>query len=198
MTSISSPLPRGFTLVEAVIALALTALILATLSAALFGLSQSYAKSTIRAEREEMMLLVSRALRRNLEQARPSEQQRDTPSQPALRGDNNVLEWIGYLPDSANLRGLYLWRLTMIDATDGSRQLAITLTPRHITPTLSPELPPHVLVERLTRLEINYQSMDDAVWLNHWNAHRFPALIRIEISDENSGAWPPIIVRLEP
>ncbi|MEW6446135.1 MAG: prepilin-type N-terminal cleavage/methylation domain-containing protein [Pseudomonadota bacterium] len=188
----------GFSLIEAVIALALTALILATLGASLFGLSQGFAKGTARAERDDTMLHVSQSLRRALEQARQRTIQREDEQRPSLLGQPGSLEWLAYMPEASTYRGLHIWRLETLPVDDKSGQkLALTLTPWSASEPAAP-YPPHTLVDGVTRLHIQYQNLADGLWSERWEQPRLPLRIRIEISTEAGGDWPPIVVRLTP
>ncbi|MEW6727939.1 MAG: prepilin-type N-terminal cleavage/methylation domain-containing protein [Pseudomonadota bacterium] len=186
---------RGFTLIEVVIALALTSLIFATLGAALFGLTQGFAKSTARAEREDTMLHVSQALRRAIEQAAPRPAQ--AGSEPSLVGQPDSLEWLAPMPEASPYRGLHLWRLEAQTLDAANRRLVLTLTPW--TPgTSATPYPPQPLVDGLTQIQLHYQDTQSGQWTDHWEQARRPLRVRIEIITKDHGPWPPIVARLAP
>jgi len=190
---------KGFTLIEVIIALALTALILASLSAALYGLSQGFAHATERSAREDSLNRVSLALHQAIEQARYIE----TPGQEAtfrsLLGTAETLDWLAYLPASSPQGGLHHWHL---EPQDG--ELLLTLTP-WIEPKAQTEnqeppasLPPHQIIGDLSGFKLSYQNAKTGEWTDQWDGLLLPARIRLDIATHASGTWPPIIVRLEP
>lgn len=193
----SHPAPWGFTLIEVVIALALTSLIFATLGATLFGLSQGFAKATVHAEREDTMLHVSQTLRRAMEQARPRPFQIGTELQPSLTGGPDGIEWLAPMPESSPYRGLHIWRLDTQPFDASSRHLILTLTPWGSDAPAAPH-PPHTLAENITHFQITYQDAQNGQWTDHWEQPRRPLRVRLEIASEDHGPWPPIIARLAP
>lgn len=193
-----APAARGFTLVEVIIALALTALILVTLTAALFGLSQSFATATTRAERENTIIQVSRALRQQLEQTLVIDIRRDVHPHPSLTGGPQELEWFAYMPESSPVAGLHIWRLEMIPTQGGLNRLSLTLTPWAEQRIPLPSYPPHTLIDGVTQFAIAYQEAKSGAWTDHWDASELPLRLRLELTTDSLGQWPPIIVRLEP
>ena len=189
----------GFTLVEVIIALALTALILASLSAALYGLSQGFAHATERSAREDTLNRVSLALHQAIEQARYIEAVNQSEAFRSLLGSAETLDWLAYLPESSPQGGLHHWHL---EPQNG--ELLLTLTP-WIEPKAQTEnqeapasLPPHQVIGDLSGFKLSYQNAKTGEWADHWDGLLLPARIRIDIATHASGAWPPIIVRLEP
>jgi general secretion pathway protein J len=188
----------GFTLVEIIIALALTALILASLSAALYGLSQGFAHASARAEREDSLNRVSLALHQAIEQARYIEPPNGDSTFHSLLGNADSLDWLAYLPESSPLAGLYHWHLTPQNS-----ELLLTLTPwiepKNNENQESPaSLPPHQVISGLSAFKLSYQNAKTGEWTDQWDGLLLPARVRLDIATQNSGAWPPIIVRLEP
>jgi general secretion pathway protein J len=189
---------HGFTLVEIIIALALTALILASLSAALYGLSQGFTHATQRSEREDTINRVSLALQQAIEQARYIEPPNGAQAFHSLLGGAGNLDWLAYLPESSPLAGLYHWHL---EPQEG--ELLLTLTPwiepkNADNPEPPASLPPHQVINGLTAFSLSYQNAKTGEWTDQWDGLLLPARIRLDMSTQNSGAWPPIIVRLEP
>ncbi len=189
---------HGFTLVEIVIALALTALILASLSAALYGLSQGFAHATQRSEREDSLNRVSQALRQAIEQARFIEATQDGKLIPSMLGTAQSLDWLAYLPESSPQGGLHHWHL---EPQNGELLLTLTpwIDPQHTQNQEPPaSLPPHQVLDDLTQLSIAYQDAKTGEWSDTWGAPLLPTRIRIELATHASGTWPPIVIRLEP
>lgn len=192
---------HGFTLVEVIIALALTALILASLSAALYGLSQGFSHATERSAREDTLNRVSLALHQAIEQARYIESPGQAETFRSLLGTNETLDWLAYLPASSPQGGLHHWHL---EPHNG--ELLLTLTPwvepkgqdQTENQELPASLPPHQVLGDLTGFKLSYQNAKTAEWSDQWDGRLLPARIRLDIATQSTGAWPPIIVRLEP
>ena len=189
---------HGFTLVEIIIALALTALILASLSAALYGLSQGFAHASARADREDTLNRVSLALRRTLEQARHIETVSAGKPAHSLLGTTDSIDWLATLPESSPQSGLHHWNLHVENG-----ELLLTLTPwidpqRTENQEAPASLPPHQVLEGVTQFNLAYQDARSGEWLEAWDSPFMPARLRLNIATQTQGAWPPIIVRLEP
>ena len=188
----------GFTLVEVIIALALTALILASLSAALYGLSQGFAHATARSEREDTLNRVSLALHQAIEQARFIEATQDGKLIPSLLGSTESLDWLAYLPASSPQGGLHHWNLHV---DNGELLLTLTpwLDPQHSQTQKAPaSLPAHLILDQVTQFKLSYQNAKTGEWTDQWEGLLLPSRIHLDIATQNSGAWPPIIVRIEP
>jgi len=193
----------GFTLVEVIIALALTALILASLSAALYGLSQGFSHATERSAREDTLNRVSLALHQAIEQARYIETPGQGTTFRSLLGTTTSLDWLAYLPESSPQGGLHHWHL---EPQDG--ELLLTLTPWRASTAQSENqaenqeppasLPPHQVIGDLSAFKLSYQNAKTGEWADQWDGLLLPARIRLDIATQASGTWPPIIVRLEP
>lgn len=189
---------RGFTLVEVVIAVGLTSLILAALGSALHGLSQGFARATEQAQRQDRVQRTTQALRGSLDRITGARFAR--APQILVEGSASDLTWLAPLPDSAPMAGLYRWRLR---AQDGKLELAFedpqlkTEAPPGAAPVPAvAALPNKMLLDDLTRLELAYQHPETGAWQDTWAAPRPPLRLRLLISTEADGAWPPITVRL--
>lgn len=186
---------RGFTLVEVVIAVGLTSLILAALGSALHGLSQGFGRATEQAQRQDRVQRTAQALRGSLDRITGARFAR--VPQILLEGSATHLTWLAPLPDSAPVAGLYRWRLRVLDST---LELAFedpqpTGDKAAAAPPVAP-LPNKVLLDDLTRLELAYQHPETGVWQDKWAEPRPPLRLRLLISTEADGDWPPITVRL--
>lgn len=189
---------HGFTLVEVVIAVGLTSLILAALGSALHGLSQGFARATEQAQRQDRVQRTTQALRGSLDRITGARFAR--APQTLAEGSATHLTWLAPLPDSAPVAGLYRWQLR---ALDGKLELAFedpqlkTEGPPGAAPAPAvAALPNKVLLDDLTRLELAYQHPETGAWQDTWAAPRPPLRLRLLISTEADGAWPPITVRL--
>ena len=193
---------QGFTLVEIIIALALTALILASLSAALYGLSQGFARASLAGERSDTLNRVSLALRLAIEQARFIEAAQNGKLIPSLVGTADSIDFLAMLPESSPQAGLHHWNLHVENG-----ELLLTLTPwidpkdaakQDFASEAPASLPPHQVLQNVTQFNLAYQNAKTGEWQDQWDDPFLPARVRLDISSEALDAWPPIIVRLEP
>ncbi len=99
---------RGYTLVEMVIALALTGLLMAVLGGALYGIGQGFARATTRAESVDRVFRVSQSLRATLSRMVPV---RQGGAKFPVESERGLLRWVAPLPDSVPMAGLYKWTL---------------------------------------------------------------------------------------
>jgi prepilin-type N-terminal cleavage/methylation domain-containing protein len=173
--SISSQ--RGFTLVEVIVALAITGLIMATVGSALFGMAQGFARVTERAQHQDRVFRVSQALRNSL--ARMTVPRYGKPVAP-LRGEPGRLTWLSPLPESAPHAGLYQWEL---EGSSGVLRLHLT------DHSQAQSLPDKVLSSDLTSLSFEFQG-PDGHWQDAWSEASPPLRIRIRIATRAEGGWP--------
>jgi len=178
----------GFTLVELVIALTLTALLLAALGSALHGLGHGFARSTAQADRFDRVLRVSLALRNSLLRTTGTPYA-SVHRSPPLTGTSDRLEWLATLPDSSPVQGLYRWRLFVRDGA----LIAEIDDPLGASP---PPLPPTTLVDDLLALSIEYQEAANGLWLDRWDAPHPPLRLRLRIVTQADGSWPPLILAI--
>lgn len=168
---------RGFTLVEVIVALAITGLIMATVGSALFGMGQGFAKVTERAQRQERVFRVSQALRNSLARMTVP---RYGKSVVPLRGEPGRLTWLSPLPESAPQAGLYQW---VLEGGNGVLKLHLTDQGQEQS------LPDKVLSSDLTSLSFEFQGQDGR-WLDAWSEATPPLRIRIRIATRSEGGWP--------
>lgn len=177
----------GFTLVELIIALSLTALILVALGSALHGLGQGFARGTQQADRVDRILRVSQALRNSLLRMTTASFG-PAAERPPLVGDAASMVWQAALPDSTPVQGLYRWRL-------GVMQDALVLQ-LEAAPEAEAALPPSRLVDDLRTFDVHYQDAASGQWLRRWDARALPLRVRLQIETVSDGPWPPIVVLL--
>lgn len=175
---------RGYTLVEMVIALALTALLMAVLGGALYGVGQGFSKSTARAETVDRVFRVSQSLRKSLSQVAPV---RHGGAQKSLDVANGTLSWIAPLPDSVPLPGVYRWTLT---AARGKLELTLAdLSGQAVFPAKP-------LVEDLQQFRVQLQRAATGDWVDGWEDPELPLRVRLHIQTVAYGHWPVITVHL--
>lgn len=175
---------RGYTLVEMIVALALTGLIMATLGGALYGLGQGFARATVQAESMDRVFRVSQSLRLSL--SRLSIGRRD-PKLLSIEGGGGRVSWLAPLPESAPISGLYRWSLS------GERgQLEL-----HLTELAGGSIfPAKPLIDDLIAFHVSFQDPLSGQWVDAWSERTLPRRVRLSIKSVKRGEWPAITVLL--
>jgi general secretion pathway protein J len=181
--------PRGFTLVELLIALALTGLVTLLLLSATRMAALGINRVSAQAERLEARRTLEEMLRRALSSAVASPL---LPSAPPLVGGPEKLEFLSLAEDS----GAGLYRVSL--AVERS-----ALVLRRSRDGASGESAPErtLLAPRLASLAIAYFGAPAANAEPHWQerwegSRRLPKLVRITLDTGDGIAWPPLVVRL--
>lgn len=191
----------GFTLVEVVITLTITALIMLGLVSALATFGQSAARADARVARADDVRLVSGFLRTLLGRSTSAytEYGRGPGGTALFAGTPRQLRWLGVMPARHGVGGLYLFRLLIAPGPDGAASLTLQYRP-YTGGGLAvgwEGVPRKVLVSGVTGLEFGYRGAEpDAPWQSHWRKRKTtPALVRARIAVGNRG-WPELLVRL--
>lgn len=198
--------PAGFTLVEVMIAVSLTALILAGLGSALFAFGKASTRIDEGLARIEAMRIVPAFLRSALGSVA------DAPvfesglvHAESFSGTRAELRWTGVLPGRHGVGGLHHLRLYAERRAEGA-VLVLQYLP-FTGPGRMPEweaLRPQVLIPDLESFALAYKQPSpgawnhDPVWLDDWSVPgRLPDAVRVSITAAGT-AWPPLIVPLYP
>jgi len=210
----------GFTLLELLISLSLTALITLLLFGALHLGGKSWESADRHVERVDEMRLVAGFIRRNLSQMQPVWFRSDKGKALLFGGDEQTLEWVSPTSEHLGLGGLMLLRLSR-DAE--GRQLILTRWLYHPEVLAGGDGIPrwrplrgagsdgdqkqyrevfgrHLLLSRLAGLELAYFGSKEADQEPRWHAqweHGFtlPRLVRIRLLLDD-GRWPDIVIRV--
>jgi prepilin-type N-terminal cleavage/methylation domain-containing protein len=182
----------GFTLIEVLIVLALTALILVMLGQGIrLGLRGTAAFDRgVQTQRD--MVPVEQALRGMLERADPGVY----PNPPLVAGTAHTFVFTTDLPDPAT--GATQRADVRLEAAGG--QLLLWWTPHsHGLPFGPPPAPEReVLLDGVSRLDIAYAARTaPSAWLTAWTYKVLPGMVRLTIvGATGQEAWPPVVVRL--
>jgi len=198
--------PRGFTLVEVVIALSLTTLILLGLGSALFAFGKSSGRIEEGLARIETMRIVPNFLRSALGSVADAPTfESGVARAEGFSGTRGELRWTGALPGRHGMGGLHHLRLFAERRADGPVLLLQYLP--YTGPGRMPdwhEIRPHTLVNGIESFSIAYKAPSPGawnytpVWLDEWTVPgRLPDAVRLSITAAGT-AWPPLIVPLYP
>ena len=195
------PPPRsaGFTLVELLIALALTALVLAAAFAAFGLIGRSTDTATLLRDRSERMMLVERFLRSKLEGMRQLKRLDNGRPVVFFSGNAAGLLWIAPLPERPVGGGLHLLRLGPDRHPDGRTDWVLEILPYQgfDTPLEWAAAERIVLLENLSTLRWQYFDGRTGQWLDEWADPAFyPARLRLFLGAEGQ-EWPVLVFALD-
>jgi general secretion pathway protein J len=196
--------PRGFTLVELLIALVLLAL----LSAVLYG-SLGFAGTTLdrgeaKVDATSGMRLAQAFLRANLEEQHPLRMRKIVEWPLVFAGEQEELRYAAALPARVASGGVWFYRLSV--RHDEART---PLVLERMLPDLAAAQAPEftgaersVLAQDITGLKIGYFGRDagaadanDPTWRDRWDdPQRLPIMIRIDVAPKRGPAWPTLFV----
>lgn len=183
---------RGFTLVELLIALALTGLVSLLLLSATRMAALGIDRVSAQAERLEARRALDDLLRRELSAAIASPL---LPNTPPLVGGPDTLEFLSLAEDSG--AGLYRIRLAVENA-GGSNALVLS---RSSSASVAGAPQRTLLAPHLQSFAIAYfgapAESEAAKWHERWEGSRaLPQLVRITLDLGDGIARPPLVVRL--
>jgi general secretion pathway protein J len=199
--------PRGFTLIEVVIALALSALIMFGLVSALAGMGNIASRLDERGGQTDRQWLAGGFLRETLVTALGQYKYKlpDGGESVYFSGTSQFMEWVGNMPARHGAGGIHHFRLLLREAESGEAPwLEIQYAPyAPESADLAPEAvaAAHVLAAEVRGFAIAYQSKpvrtdEEAVWSDVWDdPERLPGRVRILIETRDS-AWPPLVATI--
>lgn len=196
---------RGFTLLEALVALTLLALMLAVLTGSIRFAGQSRDAVAARLDSMENMRIASDFLRQTLTQAHPKRWLKVVGRPFVFRGEQNELAMAAPLTARVGVGGLFLLKFFLVDGEKGEGKKLVMA--REFPEPNAQEMPDFssaetvVLAEHLSELEFGYLGRDDEAtdptWRDDWKeGGRMPEAVRIRIRTDKGVAWPEMIIPL--
>lgn len=199
------PLPRGFTLIEVLLA---TVLLVGGLAIA-FATVRSAMNIAQRGERvaaqNERMRAVEGFLRRRLSMALPTPAEPPDPTREPLyfQGEAQRMLFVSELPGYLGRGGPYVHELQGRGRGDTQAlELGLTLVQNGERIAEIPPRPPEVLADGLREVSFRYRGVDVRTgqlgeWQDRWDdTRRLPNLVEIRIAPQQGVAWPPLVVAL--
>lgn len=190
---------RGFTLLELLIALAVTAAVVALMFAGFGVLGRSEERNQRGMERTERMLIVSQWLGRKFDALRIISRRDDNKFVNFFSGNAAGAVWVAPLPERGDAGGLYVFRISPLRFDSGQVDLSVEAVP--YTGALMAldwnNALRETLLSDVRTLQWYYQDGQSLEWTQQWDSTQpsFPARIRLEIADQR-GAWPPLVFSL--
>jgi len=189
----------GFTLVEVVVALAVTGLLMLVLYDGLHLGMRSWAGGMDRSERSEALRRLERFMRGQLARVHlPVGAADGLAGGPRYRGEPTRMRFVGRLSGHAGRGGAYGFDLGVERGRHGMR-----LTVRYAldaayagAPGAPPESHHEVLLDDIGAVRFSYFGVDEHgrwQWSDRWDRARvLPTLVRVEV-DANEGRWPAMV-----
>lgn len=196
--------PRGFTLIEVLLASVLLAAGLALAFATLTAATRTVHRGEAMAQRGERERAVLGFLRQRLSAARPVafDMDQDTALPVRFIGEPDRVRFVADLPDYLGYGGPYQHDFRIENGEDGLRiVLALAVVQSSQTFEEPDPLPPELLVDRLEEARFRYRALDAdgalSEWLDRWEtSEQMPLLIEVTLTDADGRAWPPLVVAL--
>ncbi|MGL1832270.1 prepilin-type N-terminal cleavage/methylation domain-containing protein [Rhodocyclaceae bacterium SMB388] len=206
--------PRGFTLIEVVVALSLLGMLLLAVTAAFRGLAQTSTRLERNALASEDMRVVTALLQRTVGMAvaHPGATAADRGMRIRFAGRPDALEWLAPLPAREGVGGLTHVGL-QIGQHAGRAALMLHIAPyvnhdplaaatgltRPAMRGAEPDwqrLPPRPLIEGLTGFELRYRGVGESAWHTHWlDAEALPGHVMLSLQIDGRD-WPPLVIAL--
>ncbi|HEX7327305.1 MAG TPA: prepilin-type N-terminal cleavage/methylation domain-containing protein [Casimicrobiaceae bacterium] len=195
----------GFTLLELTIALVLLALLSAVLFGSLKLAGQSSSRGEAKADATSSMRLAEEFLRTNLEAQHPLRMRRMSQFPLLFTGTADELVYASELPARVAAGGVWLFRLRVL-GDDPKSPLVLERTVPDVAADAMPEFHEadrSVLADGIAKITIGYYGRDpgalanatEPTWRDHWDdPQRLPLLIRVDVTPLHGDPWPRLVV----
>ena len=201
------PAPKGFTLIEVLIAMTLLSIMMVLLFTSLKICADSWGKGENKITDVNEIAVVYNFFQRDLSGAKPlwndstAEQQTEEKTF-SFQGKAQSLQFVSAFPASAGKPGLQLFSLNLLEEDD-DQVIKVTLTP--FLPMAEGEEWPQeevTLIRRVTDFTMAYFGSEDgtseSAWTEEWlNKGVLPRLVKISINLKNGIYWPEMIIDLK-
>jgi general secretion pathway protein J len=190
---------RGFTLLELLIALAITAAVVGLMFAGFGVIGRTEERNQQLLERTERMLVVSQWLGRKFDTLRLLSRQEGGAFVNFFSGNAAGVMWIAPLPERGDAGGLHVFRIGPFRHENGRTDLVVEALPYNGTAMALdwPSALRETLLGDVRTLQWHYQDGSTGEWTQQWDSGKtqFPARIRLEVADLR-GDWPPLLFAL--
>ncbi|MBS0610819.1 MAG: prepilin-type N-terminal cleavage/methylation domain-containing protein [Proteobacteria bacterium] len=184
---------RGFTLLELLVALAVTTAVVGLVFAGFGVIGRSQERSQRLVDRSERMLQVSQWLGRKFDTLRPLSHREGGQFVLFFSGNAAGAMWVAPLPERGDAGGLYVLRASPLRHDNGRVDLAIEALPYDgaLMALDWARAEREVLLPDVRTLQWYYQDGATGQWVQQWDASRasYPARIRLALGDAR-GDWP--------
>ena len=190
---------RGFTLLELLVALAVTSAVVALMFAGVGVIGRSEERNQRVIERSERMLVVSQWLGRKFDTLRLLSRRDENIFVNFFSGNAAGAIWVAPLPERGDAGGLYVFRMSPLRHADGRVDLSVEAFPYDgaLMALDWGKALRETLLSDVRTLQWHYQDGLTGQWTQQWDSAKaqYPARIRVEIADAR-GDWPPLVFPL--
>lgn len=203
----------GFTLLEAIVALTLLALMLAVLSGSIRFASQSRDVTAAKIDSIDNMRIAQDFLRQTLAQAHPKRWMKAVGRPFVFRGEHEEVSLAAPLTARVGVGGLFLLKLSLVETDRPTPSSAAGAKSKNLVVSRifpepdAQEMPDFsaaettVLAENIAELEFQYLGRDDPnsdpIWHDDWReGARMPEAMRVRVRPVKGPAWPELVVPL--
>lgn len=190
---------HGFTLLELLVALAVTSAVVALMFAGVGVIGRSEERNQRVIERSERMLVVSQWLGRKFDTLRLLSRRDENIFVNFFSGNAAGAIWVAPLPERGDAGGLYVFRMSPLRHADGRVDLSVEAVPYDgaLMALDWGKALRETLLSDVRTLQWHYQDGLTGQWTQQWDSAKaqYPARIRVEIADAR-GAWPPLVFPL--
>lgn len=190
---------RGFTLLELLVALAVTSAVVALMFAGVGVIGRSEERNQRVIERSERMLVVSQWLGRKFDTLRLLSRRDENIFVNFFSGNAAGAIWVAPLPERGDAGGLYVFRMSPLRHADGRVDLSVEAVPYDgaLMALDWGKALRETLLSDVRTLQWHYQDGLTGLWTQQWDSAKaqYPARIRVEIADAR-GDWPPLVFPL--
>ncbi len=202
-TRYCNPAPKGFTLIEVLIAMTLLSIMVVLLFTSLKICADSWEKGESKITDVNEVAVVYNFFQRHLSVAKPLWNDLSAEEKTfSFQGKAQSLQFVSAFPASADRSGLQLFSIHLQEE-DSGQQVVVTVVP--FFPVAEGEEwheEEVTLIKQVSDFKLAYFGTDsngsDAVWQNEWaNKEIQPQLVKINIQLENKIYWPEMIIELK-
>lgn len=189
----------GFTLLELLIALAITAAVVTLMFASFALIGKAEERNQRSMDRSEHMLVVSQWLGRKFDGMRLLGRRDGANAVIFFSGNAAGALWVAPLPEMGDGGGLYVFRASPLRHEDGRVDLVIEAMPYNggaMALDWGTALR-ETLLRDVRTLQWYYQDGRTSEWARDWDSTRseFPSRIKVQLGDQR-GEWPPLVFAL--
>lgn len=198
--------PRGFTLVELLVAILLLGMLMAAAWAGISTTTKAARSGEALIDRTNRVRVAQELIRRQLRNALalPYQVDSSTGETRTFEGEADVMRFVAPMPGYLSRGGSYVQTLTLKSGRGGGQELVFAhdlLNGYDPDGGRESERDPVVLIEGIRRGGFEYRGLDETGKLGDWEQEwdepgTQPVLVRIKFEmDEKSGySWPEIVV----
>lgn len=193
---------RGFTLLEMVVALAISLVMLALLFGGLSNSLQQWQRIDQISDEDQLSFLLQRHLRTQLQQTIAMKTGNNTLH---FKGTENSLSFIAPLERANRASGLFVYELTQ-QRRSGTTTLNLKISPFMTAETIAHSEPPTEEVTLYTgpaEIKLAYASFNqgqELYWHDRWTQkQKLPHLVKISLADQagQQFRWPELVVQVQ-